>query len=210
MKILFLGDSITCGVGASEYSKSYVELVKSTLAVDVENYGGSGTRIADQSEGGSEYFLRRARRMPKKADFVFVFGGTNDYGHGLAEIGDVLDETDFTFYGALNNLIKYLTQIYGKENLCFILPLHRFDERNLFGDGTKKQPVAALEKYVDIMREVLSCNGIDFFDFDEELPEPTDNKDGEFFRDGLHPNDNGHSVIADKIVKYLTSGILKR
>lgn len=209
MNILFLGDSITCGVGASEPSKSYVELVKSKLGVDVENYGGSGTRIADQKEGGSEYFLRRAKRMPKKADFVFVFGGTNDYGHGLAEIGDVSDETDFTFYGAMNNLIKYLTQIYGKQKLCFILPLHRFDERNLFGDGTKKQPVAALKRYVDIMRETLFRNGIDFFDFDDELTEPADNKDGEFFKDGLHPNDNGHRVIADKIVNYLTSGILK-
>ena len=202
MKILFLGDSITSGVGASEPTKNYVELVGKALDCCVGNYGGSGTRIADQKEGNSEYFLRRAKRMPKDADFVFVFGGTNDYGHGLAEIGTFSDETDFTFYGALKNLVKYLVETYGRERLCFILPLHRFNERNLFGDGTKKQAVATLQEYVEILKEVLLYFNIDFFDFDKEIPEPLDMTNNGFFKDGLHPNDRGHQAIANKIVEY--------
>jgi hypothetical protein len=49
MKLLFLGDSITEGVGASAKDKNYVNLVKSELGCEAVNYGVSGTRIGRQT-----------------------------------------------------------------------------------------------------------------------------------------------------------------
>ena len=49
---------------------------------------------------------------------VFVFGGTNDYGHGDAEIGTTEDNSPYTFCGGLNNLFAKLSAIYGKEKFA--------------------------------------------------------------------------------------------
>ena len=46
--IFFLGDSITEGVGASEYDKSYVPVFAELSGANVKNYGISGSRIARQ------------------------------------------------------------------------------------------------------------------------------------------------------------------
>ena len=50
MKILFLGDSITEGVGASSVEKRYTDLVGAKLNCHTVNYGISGTRIARQTQ----------------------------------------------------------------------------------------------------------------------------------------------------------------
>ena len=46
--ILFLGDSITEGMGASDISKCYVSLIAANEGANCINYGISGTRIARQ------------------------------------------------------------------------------------------------------------------------------------------------------------------
>ena len=48
MKLVFLGDSITEGVGASRPENNYVNVVAKMLGCVVENYGIGGTRIARQ------------------------------------------------------------------------------------------------------------------------------------------------------------------
>lgn len=92
MKVIFLGDSITEGVGASSGANKYVNKVAEFCKAEVKNFGVSGTRIARQTTP-SEYILfdydfqMRVEVMSKNVDKVFVFGGTNDYGHGDAKIG---------------------------------------------------------------------------------------------------------------------------
>lgn len=113
MKILFLGDSITAGAGLNTKEEMFTALVGKMTKAEVKNYGIGGTRIARNSQSSAdssfdEDFLKRAEKMDKKADLVFVFGGTNDYGHGDAPIGEISDETPYTFYGAMNLLIRYL------------------------------------------------------------------------------------------------------
>ena len=206
-KILFLGDSITEGAGASKIENNYVNKVGEKLGVESLNFGVGGTRIAKQNGDGNdryaEYFLLRAKKMPKDADLVFVFGGTNDFGHGDAPIGNINDRTDLTFYGALNNLIEYLIETFGKEKIRFILPLARFDQDNPFGEGNKKEPSLTLKGYVDIIREVLDEFGIESLDLSDSFIKPLTNKGDRLTVDGLHPNDLGHKIIADKIVEYI-------
>ena len=47
-KVLFLGDSITEGVGVTSYEKSYVSVFADLSGAKVKNFGLSGTRIARQ------------------------------------------------------------------------------------------------------------------------------------------------------------------
>lgn len=145
----------------------------------------------------------RAEVMDKDADMVFVFGGTNDYGHGDAEIGTTEDNSPYTFCGGLNNLFAKLSAIYGKEKICFILPARRFDENDLCGGGRRK-PTLPLKGYVDIIRSFCILHGVDYIDlYNDGFPVPETDRGDEFTADGLHPNDKGHAFIAEKIKEYL-------
>lgn len=209
MKAIFLGDSITEGVGASSEANKYVNKVAEICGVEVKNFGVSGTHIARQSLP-SEYILfdydfqMRAEVMDKDADKVFVFGGTNDYGHGDAKIGDENDDSPYTFNGGLNNLMKRLIGTYGKDKICFILPIRRFLEEDLFGQGHRKEPTLNLKGYVDIIRSKCEKEGVDYIDlYNDGIPKPLTDKGDEYTADGLHPNDKGHLFIAEKIKEYL-------
>lgn len=209
MVINFLGDSITQGAGADCEEDMYVNVVGAMLGCEVKNYGVGGTRIAKQTTPSVEPiydqdFLTRSEEMGD-ADFVFVFGGTNDFGHGLAEFG-VLDSDDvYTFCGAANTLLKNLIDRYGKEKLCVILPLHRVDEDNIYGDGSKKKPSKLLKDYVAALRAIAGKYGLDMMEFDKEFPYSQIAPGQGLTTDGLHPNSYGHKIIAEKICEYIRS-----
>lgn len=206
LKLNFLGDSITEGANASRLEKQYVYRVGEILNAEVRNYGISGSRIAKQKEPSADprydlYFASRVDDMKNDADLVFVFGGTNDYGHGDAPIGSIFDKTADTFYGALNLLIENLLKYYKKEQIAFILPLYRKDEDNPYGEGNKKTPGPSLKKYREIIKEVASFNKIDILHFEEEIG--TRETKPYISEDGLHPNDLGHEKIAQLIARYV-------
>ena len=83
-KAVFLGDSITEGVGVSSIEKGYVNLVKEKLELsEAYNRGISGTRFAIQYLTGEpcsfdQDFISRVDDLPEDVDLVVVFGGTND------------------------------------------------------------------------------------------------------------------------------------
>ena len=208
LTINFLGDSITEGAWATEPKYNFVSRVGEKLGCRVNNYGISGTRIAMQTVPSAnpvfdKDFLTRAKEM-SDADIVFVFGGTNDYGHGDSEIGDLTSLDSHTFCGAVRNLATYLCERYGKRNVCFILPLHRYDEdnpRGEFGAQTKLRP--SLKEYVKAEIAVLDDMGMRYLDFRDSFPTPAVNTPTEFFQDGLHPTNKGHELIADMISDYV-------
>lgn len=207
MIINFLGDSITQGAGAACEKEIYVNVVGELLGCTVRNFGIGGTRIARQrvlaNEVYDEDFLQRSEKMPLDADMVFVFGGTNDYGHGDAPLGEITSRDEYTFCGAVNSLIEKLTKKYGKEKLCFILPLHRYNEDNPYGEGRKEVPVAPLSVYVEKLRTILQNQEIEYLDFNAFFPIPTTAAGDDYTVDGLHPNSKGHRLIAEKICEYI-------
>ena len=213
MVINFLGDSITQGAGASCPEENYVNVVGKMLGCTANNYGIGGTRIARQNVLSVEHlydldFLMRSEVM-MDADFVFVFGGTNDYGHGVAEFGELDSEDIYTFCGAVNVLFRKLIARYGKEKLCVILPLHRYDEDNPYGDGSKTKPCKPLKDYVLALKTLAEKYGLDIMNFDKEFPIPTCNTGDALTIDGLHPNSKGHRIIAEKICKYIRKKNIK-
>lgn len=206
MLIDFFGDSITEGVGASSTDKCFVERVGQILQCQVLNHGIGGTRFAHQSKPSDEPrwdldFCYRLKDLNKNADLVFVFGGTNDFGHGDAPIGKIEDDTPNTFYGACNFIVDSLLRMYKKEQITFILPLHRVGEDNPRGDGYKK-PSLVLEGYRNVIKEVLDKKEISYLDIRDNLGKAEENP---LFIDGLHPSDEGHELIAQLVVEYIKS-----
>ena len=209
LKALFLGDSITEGVGASSPDKCYVSLLAKTTGMNVFNYGVGGTRIARQTKPSAmekhDYdFNQRAKVMEKDADIVCVFGGTNDYGHGFAPIGKPSDTDEYTFYGALNVLFSYLVKTYPKAFIFVMTPLHRVNETRTTGDGYKP-PMLTLKGYSDIIKEVAEKYALPVLDLYANsgiYPDIEESKLA-WTTDGLHPNDAGHAKLSGMIAKFL-------
>ena len=212
MKINFLGDSITEGACAGVVERRYSTLVANALGAEECNFGVSGTRIAMQVRRtinpDDDVYMRRAVKMPKNADFTFVFGGTNDYGHGDAKMGTMADRDPYTFYGAMHELVSYLVSEFPLNKLCFILPIPRYDQDNLYGDGSKEEAMYPLSAYIDAEKEVLEHYGVEYLDLSEKFYIPqTQENDGDLYADGLHPNASGHSFLAACLLEYLREKI---
>lgn len=143
--------------------------------------------------------------MDKDADAVVVFGGTNDFGHGDAPLGTMNDRTPDTCYGALHTLYTSLLEIYTEKPIVVVTPLHRVNEDNPRGDGNKSSDVGALKVYVDIIREVAEYYSLPVLDlYKNSGMQPKVSVIREtYIPDGLHPNDKGHMLIAEKISEFL-------
>ena len=210
LKINFLGDSITQGVGASKHENCYVKIIEKKMDAQCRNYGVGGTRIARQIKPSSETiydedFCLRLNQMNPKADIIIVFGGTNDFGHGDAPIGTISDRTPDTFYGALHYLYMNLIKKYPDAFIFIITPLHRVDENNPRGEGNKECDGLVLQEYVKIIREVADFYSLPILDLfaDSGIYPLIPTHKEKYTVDGLHPNDLGHSIVAEKIMCFI-------
>ena len=209
-KINFLGDSITAGGGASSIENAYCMLIEREYEAICQNYGIGGTRIAKQHTPSDNPifdndFCSRVADMDADADIVAVFGGTNDFGHGDAPMGSMSDRTPDTFYGALHTLYISLLEKYSESPIVVMTPLHRLNEDNPRGDGNKPRDVGNLKTYVDVIREVAEYYSLPVLDLYKEsgLQPKVPIINEKYFADGLHPNNEGHKVIAKKIASFL-------
>ncbi len=208
-KINFLGDSITEGVGASSVENCFVSLIAKETGAVCRNYGIGGTRIAKQKTPSENplhdlYFSSRVEEMDADADIVVVFGGTNDFGHGDASLGMFSDRTADTYYGGLHELYLKLIAKYPESKIVVLTPLHRANEDNPRGDR-KETPYGVLKTYVDMLRNVAEYYSLPVLDLykvsgiQPKIPVIQQT----YMPDGLHPNDKGYRILADKIIKFL-------
>ncbi len=202
----FLGDSITQGSGTSGPTHRYVNLIEYRAGLRrANNYGISGTRLARQNPVDPENrqdldFCMRCTEMDPEADINLVFGGTNDYGHGNAPIGTPEDRTPDTYWGACHYLCRTLLQTYPRATTVICTPLHRLNENDpSVGNG---QPLSV---YVDILRTVAdyySIPVIDLWKISGMQPDVPTVKET-YMPDGLHPNDDGNVLLAERIMNFL-------
>ena len=206
LKINFLGDSITEGAGATENSKCFVSQVAKLSGAVCRNYGIGGTRIARQQniELGirkqDQDFCMRYVEMDDDADIVVVFGGTNDFGHGNAPFGEFTDRTVNTFCGAMHVLFTGLIEKYINSKIVVLTPYHRCTE-----DVPNPVTGKVLKDYVDALRktaEYYSLPVLDIYVSSGIQPNVPIVK-YTYMPDGLHPNDAGHKLLAEKIVAFL-------
>ncbi len=205
--INFLGDSITEGCGTSAPDKKFSELIrKKCKLAAANNYGISGTRLAvqinkDVNNRMDHDFCERFETMSPNADIVFVFGGTNDFGHGDAPIGEFTDRTPDTFYGALHYLMTGLIEKYPEAVIVFATPLHRGSE-NVVRDG---RPV--LKEFRNMIIEVAEYYSLPVLDLWSMSGLSTNSQTiiDKYIPDKLHPNDAGHIILADRIIGFLQS-----
>ena len=152
-------------------------------------------------------FCTRFKTMDDDADLIVLFGGTNDFGHGDAPLGSPTDREPVTFYGACHYLMSGLLEKYPDATIVVMTPLHRISEDNPRGDGYKDYDFAPLSTYAKIVKEVAayySLPTLDLWSVSGIQPKVPAIKE-RYCPDGLHPNDNGHELIAKRLAGFLKS-----
>ena len=156
-KINFLGDSITYGHGTSSPDKRFSDLIAKNEGAVVRNYGINGTTVAfDPTKAVGQSFCERVSSMDPDADIIVIFGGTNDFCHGSAAIGNMSDREYNTFYGGLHTLFREVVEKYPDSVICMLTPLHRCEQINVRGE--------ALKQFVQIIREVAEYYSLPLLD----------------------------------------------
>lgn len=210
-KVAVIGDSITEGVGTTGPDALYHAILAKKYNWDLYVDGISGTRIAPQRRPSDNPrfdldFISRVKDLPTDAEIVIFFGGTNDFGHGDAPFGKWGDINPETFCGACFRFMKSMIEHNPNAVYVIMTPLHRRSEDSLSGD-CKPLPVAPLSDYVDIIRrtaEYMAMPVLDLFKMSGLQPRIPIIQE-KYVPDGLHPNDAGQKVIADRLEGFLLS-----
>lgn len=208
LKINFLGDSITEGAEISAKDKRFTDLIAKKTGAVCRNYGVGGTDIGIQHYPEGDWrreinFCNRALEMDTDADVVVVFGGTNDFGHGTV-VGEMSDRTIETFYGALHILYTELLERFPTAEIFVITPIHRFGEQFVYKNDYNCG-AGQLIDYVNAIRQVAEYYGLPVLDMFAQsgLQPALDFIRERYMPDGLHPNDAGHEILAQKIISYI-------
>ena len=203
---VFLGDSITYGVGTDKTYHAYIDA--RSVFQSVQAMGVAGSCISSQSDYGSgnSPLIYRYTSIPN-ADLIVIFMGTNDYGHETP-LGSATDTADISFYGALNVIIPGIQTQHPDSQLVFVTPLHRygFGSSKILDTQFTYDHIAngrghTLSDYVDAIKVVCEKYSVPVIDLFNEYPvDPSDSADRvAYIPDGLHPNSDGHEIIADLI-----------
>lgn len=209
-KVLILGDSITEGVGVSSTEKRYADVFAKMTERRVLNYGICGTRYAKKRipSAKPEYdqdFISRVEKMEPGADIVVVFGGTNDFAHGDAPLGNFEDRDPYTFYGACHILYSSLIEKYPEAVIVILTPLHRREEENTVNE--LGMPCEKLSEFVKAEKETAEYYSLPVLDLfavsglQPAIPVICE----KYMRDGLHPTDAGAKRIAERLKGFLES-----
>lgn len=209
-KIVFLGDSITEGYGASCVENAYWNILGRETGAEVFGYGIGGTTIAKRNvplpePNPNKYFGSRVDGMIPDADIIVIFGGTNDFGGSDPAFGKMEDRRLDTFYGGYHQLLQQLMARYPEGQIVVMTPLHRLTE----DDGTYNEQYGrrggTLVEYVDAIIEVAGFYGVPVVDMFRTCPiQPRlEQQRLQLMPDGVHPNDAGHKVIARRLIAAL-------
>ena len=183
-----LGDSITEGMSTDKIYHEYIADTYPNLTV--RNYGISSTEICT---GGTfpNPMCERYVNMDDDADLITVFGGVNDYGHN-APLGSFSVRDNSTFYGGLRTLIEGLLNKYPCKMIYFFTPI------KYRGCNNKNTQGKTLEDYVNVVKEICNYYSVPCVDLynSNSLNPDIDFINTKYFADGLHPNKDGHLVLA--------------
>lgn len=199
------GDSISCGkyTGPDDSSPDSVvarpwhRTVGRHLGAEVTDYSVSGISASRTSEVmSSEALSLRYDRIEGDPDVIFIAVGTNDFGTNVP-LGSPSDRQDVSFRGALHTICSGLREKYRLSRVFWLLPLGR--------RGMDKNDAGhSLAEYRRTISDVCAGYGIPVIDanrygLDSDSPVLIKM----IMKDGVHPDQSGHDLLAGAIIRYL-------
>lgn len=187
MKIICIGDSITYGYGIT-LSSCWVRLLEKKTGLKTVNCGTNGDTAG--------YILQRIKQtvvpeLVQKGDIAVVMGGANDtlmYG---------ATETDAEL------IVKSVAELTaaGAAVLVGIEPGFYISDHPFYGPLDLAALNDDFDAFAGCLTEKCRTGSIPYFDL-----RPVFAGKPELFADGIHPNEKGHELIAEKVYETLMTG----
>jgi lysophospholipase L1-like esterase len=220
------GDSISKGVVYDEVKERYVvlkenfvNLVGNNLKAAIHNRGKFGNNIIRGQEKLEKDVLKR------DPDILLIEFGGNDCDYDWQAIannpeGEFSPKTDLELFSkTLNNIIDYCRKL---NILPMLMTLPPLDSKRYFKWVSKKDRKAEKnilkwlgdvnriyywqEQYSKKVAEVAKENDVELIDVREAFL-----KEKEYSKflciDGIHPNKEGHKLIAKKVMDYFNNNL---
>ena len=171
-KILFFGDSITQGMTTSSPARAFAPRIASALKADFRNLSVGGATF-------EEPFGKLALRYPW--DTVFLAFGCNDY------VGNVPLET---LERRVRTILRSLCRRRSARHLVLTpIPLLNAPAKNDAG--------CTLDDFRRVIADTAAEFPVQVIDGKTMIP-----AESGFFADGIHPNDAGAEVMAQRLLPY--------
>ncbi|HAT4117520.1 TPA: BppU family phage baseplate upper protein [Clostridium perfringens] len=203
VKWVALGDSLTeKNVTAKE---NYTDFVSKDLKITCINHGIGGTGYMRRYDI-NKAFYQRVADLPQDADVITIFGSGNDLAL-MTSLGDITDSTIDTLCGCINKTIDNLLEKFPTTPIGIIAPTP-------WRGNTPNIIECQMSRYVDKLEQICKRRGIPYLDLYHYSNLHPDNAkclnltyynksavDGN--GDGVHPNDEGHKIIAGPIREFV-------
>ncbi|WP_102400567.1 SGNH/GDSL hydrolase family protein [Haloimpatiens massiliensis] len=191
MKIVCIGDSLTYGFGVMK-RHTWIEILKEKLEIRFVNKGINGDTTAGMLSRSYEDIILN---YPDK---VIIMGGTNDFilGYDLKRVQE--------------NVI-FLAKEANEHGIEPIIGIQIPTEPKLAREKWTKEVdyENVNKKIVDYRNRIIEAckfNGYKYIDFYKEfVHELKDNGDCRYYTDGIHPNYEGHKIMARSAEKLIVS-----
>lgn len=208
-RVAFTGDSITWGyspINGSQILNNFAKQTSEKLGMTFINYGiSSSTIAAKESEPATRTpVVNRFNEMDNTVDLVIVAIGTNDFQYNWTPLGTMDSRSNFDYYGALHNLCLGLLDKYKSKQILFMTPIKRAQSPYL-SPASVNANGKTLKEYGQIIKEVCNYYSIPVLDmYSESLINPhIESQKNEYINDGTHPNEKGHTLLANRLSGYL-------
>ncbi|MEI6809074.1 MAG: GDSL-type esterase/lipase family protein [bacterium] len=181
IRVACIGDSITCG--------PYPSMVQNALGSrwDVKNLGVSGSTMLRNGDKAFNKLGQFAQAIAMKPDVVTIALGTND-----SKPGNWNKKAEFE--ADYKAMIAELRKANAKVIIyCCLPPPAGGNKWSISGDVIKNEIIPMIRK----LAKETKCYTIDLY-------ESLEGKNGFSGRDQVHPNGEGHKLLAATIVRALT------
>ncbi|WP_138203186.1 GDSL-type esterase/lipase family protein [Haloimpatiens lingqiaonensis] len=190
MKVICIGDSLTYGFGVMK-RHTWMEILKEKLKIDFVNRGINGDTTAGMLARSYEDIILN---YPDK---VIIMGGTNDFisGYNLKNVQENI------------NLLAKEAKEHGIEPIIGIqIPTEPNMARAKWTKEVDYENVnSKIMNYREKIIEDCKLNGYKYIDFYKAFVEKIiENKDYRYYTDGIHPNYEGHKIMAVSAEKLFT------
>lgn len=201
IKIACVGNSITEGAAASDrVHKGYVGQLSTMMGdeYNVRNFGVSGATVCRNTYSPYDKCSKYEEAKAFLPDIVTIALGTNDSQPRVWNVGDFAAN----FEADLIYLCETFESLPSKPKIYLCLPIPIFPNTNW-----PHQPKVLTEQIIPLIKKVAAAKGYPVIDLYSAL-----SGHEEYYpaTDKLHPNDDGHKMIAETIYSVLMKYLPKQ
>lgn len=189
-----------------DYAKDSLSLVGLIKSVGAEDFGVQ--QDARIRESMTEYFEEVIDGL-EAIDFagvelVVIQHGLNDYYSGVPISNEDNLYDEYTFAGALRTSLSILKAKYPDLRIVLVTPTYTWYMKEELTCEEFDAGYGILEDYVEAEAQVAGEFGVELLDlYHDFFPHETWSDWELYTTDGLHPNEAGRALIADRIAAYL-------